>query len=415
MTLNERNQLRINKTRLWSTLMDMAQIGATAKGGCNRQALTALDKAGRELFISWCREIGCEIRWDEIGNLFARYPGTDPNAGTILMSSHLDTQPTGGKFDGVYGVLGGLEVLRTLHDNQLTSRHPLEVAAWTNEEGARFTPACMGSGVWSGNLNLDSMLRVTDKDGISVAEALESCSYKGTIKAAPHNVSAAIELHIEQGPVLEKQNKEVGIVTGIQGLRWFTVTLTGIPCHAGPTPMEDRTDPVQPMAEIIKAAYAIAAENAPASRATIGEIITLPGSPNTVPETVVIRIDLRHQNAEIMNNMDRLFRQQVARICNEYAVDYALEEKWRMEVTSFNSTCISAVEEASALVGVSAMPIVSGAGHDSLYLSQRVPTSMIFIPCKNGISHNEAESITPEQAENGANVLLHTVLKLANN
>lgn len=414
MTQHELNQVRINKKRLWSTLTDMAKIGATVKGGCNRQALTALDKAGRELFISWCEDIGCEIRWDEIGNLFARYPGTDTKAATILMSSHLDTQPTGGKFDGVYGVLGGLEVLRTLHENNITLTHPLEVAVWTNEEGARFSPACMGSGVWTGNLDLSSMLQATDKDGISVAQALESTGFKGNIKATPHNIAAAIELHIEQGPILEKQHKQVGIVTGIQGLRWFTITLSGIPCHAGPTPMEDRTDPVQPMTEIIQYAYRLAAKYAPDSRATIGEIITHPGSPNTVPETVVVRIDLRHQSAEVIEQMDRSFRQQVAHICAAYSVDYQLDEKWRMEVTTFDRSCIAAVEEATHIVGTSSMRIVSGAGHDSLYLSQRVPTSMIFIPCKDGISHNEAESITEEQADAGANVLLHTVLRLAN-
>tara|TARA_B100002003_G_scaffold92980_1_gene86704 strand:- start:10782 stop:12032 length:1251 start_codon:yes stop_codon:yes gene_type:complete len=414
MSQTEIKNLRINRDRLWSTLMEMAAIGATRKGGCNRQALTTLDKAGRELFISWCKEIGCEIRWDEIGNIFARYPGADPEAGAVLMSSHLDTQPTGGKFDGVYGVLGGLEVLRTIHESNITPAHSLEVAVWTNEEGARFSPACMGSGVWSGNLDIDTILQVTDKDGISVADALETSGFKGLIKAQPHNIAAAIELHIEQGPVLEKQQKDVGIVTGIQGLRWFTITLHGIPCHAGPTPMEDRTDPVQPMADIIQAAYTISAQYGPASRATIGEIITQPGSPNTVPETVVIRVDLRHQDAEIMKTMDQSFRQQVAEICTRHSVGYKLEEKWRMEVTTFDDACIAAVGKASQIVGVSAMNIVSGAGHDSLYLSQRVPTSMIFIPCKDGISHNEAESITESQAEAGANVLLHTVLQLAN-
>ena len=313
----------------------------------------------------------------------------------------------------MYGVLGGLEVLRTIHENRISPLNSLEVAVWTNEEGARFSPACMGSGVWSGNLDLNTILAETDKDGISVASALEETGFKGTIKAKPHNIKAALELHIEQGPVLEKQNKEIGIVTGIQGLRWFTVTLYGKPCHAGPTPMEDRIDPVKPMAGIIQAAYQIAEQFSPNSRATIGDITTMPGSPNTVPERVLVRIDLRHTDSDTIIQMDTLFRQAVDKLCIESNVEYSLEEKWRMEVTNFDSDCIAAVEKAAKTMGTSAMHMVSGAGHDSLYISQRVPTSMIFIPCKDGISHNEAESITEEQAEAGANVLLHSVLNLA--
>ena len=406
---------KVNTNRLWNSLMQMAEIGGTNKGGCNRQALTALDKQGRDLFVTWCKQLGCEILIDEIGNIFARRDGSNNDLPAVITGSHLDTQPTGGKFDGVYGVLAGLEVLRTLNDNNIETDHPIEVVVWTNEEGARFPPACMGSGVWSGNFDLKSTYQTTDKSGLCVGDELEKIGYKGALLAKPRAIKAAFEAHIEQGPILEKQEKQIGIVTGIQGLRWYELTLHGKPCHAGPTPMEDRIDPVQAMITILQTCYDLAAENGPWGRATIGDIQALPGSPNTVPESLKILIDLRHPNTEVIEDMAEKFTAKVASICSAMSVKYDLIEAWRMEVTNFDPICVDAVENAVNNLGYSSMKMVSGAGHDSLYVSEKVPTSMIFVPCEDGLSHNEAENADINDLAAGANVLLHSMLKLANN
>ncbi|MCP3673991.1 MAG: Zn-dependent hydrolase [Gammaproteobacteria bacterium] len=405
--------LRINQQRLWDSLMTMAKIGATAKGGCNRQALTNVDKKGRDLFVSDCKAIGCEILIDEIGNIFARREGTNPELPAVITGSHLDTQPTGGKFDGVFGVLAGLEVLRVLEDNNIQTTHPIEVVAWTNEEGSRFSPACMGSGVWNGCFSLDEIYKTRDRDGLSVSHELTKIGYKGSLPATPRPIKAAFEVHIEQGPILEKSNKQIGIVTGIQGLRWYELSLTGIPCHAGPTPMEDRQDPVQAMIPILQTCFDLARENGPWGRATIGDITTHPGSPNTVPESIKILIDLRHPNAEVVERMDSILRNSIKEICATKNVDYSIKENWRMEVTTFDDLCIDAVRQSAEELNYSNMDIVSGAGHDSLYVAEKAPTSMIFVPCENGLSHNEAENAKPEDLAAGANVLLKAILKVS--
>lgn len=404
---------KVNSNRLWNSLMQMAEIGATKKGGCNRQALTELDKLGRDLFIKWCKEQNCEILVDEIGNIFARRAGKNNDLPAVITGSHLDTQPTGGKFDGVYGVLAGLEVIRTLNDNNIETDNPIEVVVWTNEEGARFPPACMGSGVWSGNLDLQTTYQITDKHGLTVGDELEKIGYKGTLPSKPRAIKAAFEAHIEQGPILEKQEKQIGIVTGIQGLRWYELTLHGKPCHAGPTPMEDRVDPVQAMIPILQTCYDLASENGPWGRATIGDIQALPGSPNTVPESLKILIDLRHPNTETIESMAKKFTVKVADICSTMSVEYQLTEVWRMEVTEFDKLCVDAVENAVTALGYPAMKMVSGAGHDSLYVAEKVPTSMIFVPCEDGLSHNEAENASSDDLTAGANVLLHAMVKLA--
>ncbi|MBL4660803.1 MAG: M20 family metallo-hydrolase, partial [Alcanivoracaceae bacterium] len=322
-------------------------------------------------------------------------------------------QPTGGKFDGVYGVLAGLEVLRTLHDNNIETEHPLEVVVWTNEEGSRFIPSCLGSGVWNGTFDVQESYLITDNDGISVGDELDRIGYKGILAAKPRAVKAAFEAHIEQGPILEKEEKQIGIVTGIQGLRLFELTLHGKPCHAGPTPMEDRTDPIQAMLPIIQTAYDLALANGPWGRATIGSIETLPGASNTVPEVVKVLIDIRHPQADIIEGMALEFLSKVKEICQQASLEYDIEEMWRMEVTQFDESCINAVESASNKFGYSSMKIVSGAGHDSLYISEKVPTSMIFVPCEGGLSHNEAENAKSEDLAAGANVLLHAMYERA--
>jgi len=411
--MNDNSTLRVNQQRLWDSLMQMAEIGATNKGGCNRQALTGLDKQARDLFVCNCRQLGCDILIDEIGNIFARRPGKNNQLPAVITGSHLDTQPTGGKFDGVYGVLAGLEILRVLTEHRIETEHPIEVIVWTNEEGSRFSPACMGSGVWSGNLALHDTYQTMDKEGLTVGDELKRIGYKGNLSATPRPIKAAFEAHIEQGPILEKQHKQIGIVTGIQGLRWYELTLGGMPCHAGPTPMEDRKDPVQAMLPILQFCYQLATDNGPWGRATIGDIQALPGSPNTVPETLKINIDLRHPQANVVADMADKLALKVIECCKEHEVTHQLQETWRMEVTNFAPQCISAVTSAVESLGYPHMEIVSGAGHDSLYVAQQVPTSMIFVPCEGGLSHNEAENAQSDDLAAGANVLLQAILQQA--
>ncbi|MCP4878528.1 MAG: Zn-dependent hydrolase [Gammaproteobacteria bacterium] len=406
------SSLRINGERLWQSLMDMAQIGATQKGGCNRQTLTDEDKQGRDLFVGWCEQIGCSVTVDAIGNMFARRAGRDNSLAPILAGSHLDTQPTGGKFDGVYGVLAGLEVLRTLEEHQIVTESPLEVAVWTNEEGSRFAPALLGSGVWSGTFDLEQAYAITDKAGKSVGEELDRIGYKGDTAASAKALKAAFEVHIEQGPILEKEDLQIGVLTGIQGLRWYDLIIEGDACHAGPTPMQVRKDPFMAAAPIIAGCYQIADQYGPWGRATFGDIKAEPGSRNTVPERLTVNVDLRHPDAEILDKMDRAFRDLVEVECEMHALEYEVNECWHMPVTQFAPPCVDAVRSATAKLGYSNMEMVSGAGHDSLYIASVAPTSMIFVPCENGISHNEIENAKPEDLEAGCNVLLHAILEV---
>jgi N-carbamoyl-L-amino-acid hydrolase len=410
--MTQLSSLRINGNRLWQSLMEMAKIGATKKGGCNRQTLTDEDKRGRDLFTSWCNEIGCSITIDAIGNIFARRPGRNNNLAPILTGSHLDTQPTGGKFDGVYGVLAGLEVLRTFEDQQIVTESPIEVAVWTNEEGSRFAPALLGSGVWSGAFEIEQAYAITDKSGKSVGEELDRIGYKGKADACARPLKAAFEVHIEQGPILEKENLQIGVLTGIQGLRWYDLVIDGESCHAGPTPMQDRRDPFMAAAPIIAGCYQIAEQFAPWGRATIGDIKVEPGSRNTVPERLIVNVDLRHPDAEILDKMDRAFRDLVANECKNHSLEFQVNECWHMPVTKFAPRCVDAVRSATENLGYSNMEMVSGAGHDSLYIASVAPTSMIFVPCENGISHNENENAKLEDLEAGCNVLMHAILEI---
>ena len=412
MSQPDHSTLRITGERLWQSLMEMAQIGATAKGGCNRQALTDEDKVGRDLFCGWCRDIGCNVSVDAVGNIFARRAGRDDSLPPILAGSHLDTQPTGGKFDGVYGVLAGLEVLRTLHDNQVVTESPVEVAVWTNEEGSRFSPALIGSGVWSGVLDIDKAYAITDKAGKSVGDELERIGYRGDTAASARPLKAAFEVHIEQGPILEQEDLQIGVLSGIQGLRWYDLIIDGEACHAGPTPMETRRDPFMAAAPIIEGCYRLAEQYAPWGRATFGDIKAEPGSRNTVPERLIINVDLRHPDAEVLDQMDIAFRDLVDRECRQRGLEVEVNEAWHMPVTRFAPQCVDAVRNATAMLGYSNMEMVSGAGHDSLYVATVAPTSMIFVPCENGISHNEIENAKPGDLEAGCNVLLHAMLAI---
>jgi len=410
--MTDLSTLRIDGARLWQSLMDMAQIGATVKGGCNRQALTDEDRQGRDLFVAWCEQIDCSVSVDAIGNIFARRDGLDNSLPPILAGSHLDTQPTGGKFDGVYGVLAGLEVLRTLSDANVVTDGPLEVAVWTNEEGSRYAPAMIGSGVWSGVLDIDKAYAAVDKAGKTLGSELERIGYRGDQPASARPLKAAFEVHIEQGPILEQEERQIGVLSGIQGLRWYDLILDGEACHAGPSPMESRRDPFMAAAPIIEACYQLAAAHGPWGRATFGDIRAEPGSRNTVPERLVINADLRHPDAGQLDQMDRELRALVARECEQYRIGHQVNEIWHMPVTSFAAPCVQAVRDATDMLGFSNMDMVSGAGHDSLYIATVAPTGMIFIPCENGISHNEIENAKTEDLEAGCNVLLHAMLAM---
>ncbi len=410
--MSSHSSLRIDGDRLWQSLMEMARIGATAKGGCNRQALTDEDREGRDLFVQWCEQLGCTVSVDAMGNIFARRDGRNNDLPPILAGSHLDTQPTGGKFDGVFGVLAGLEVLRTLSDAGVVTEAPLEVAAWTNEEGSRFAPAMMGSGVWCGVHDIDTVYATADKEGKTVGDELARIGYRGELPASARPLKAAFEVHIEQGPILEREGLQIGVLGGIQGLRWYDLVIDGDACHAGPTPMESRRDPFMAAAPIIEGCYRIAAAHAPWGRATFGDIRAEPGSRNTVPERLVVNVDLRHPDAAELDAMDREFRELAAGECERRGLEHRVDEIWHMPVTTFAPQCVDAVRSATEMLGYSHMQMVSGAGHDSLNLATVAPTGMIFVPCENGLSHNELENAKLADLEAGCNVLLHAMLAM---
>jgi N-carbamoyl-L-amino-acid hydrolase len=405
--------LRINGDRLWRHIMEMAEIGATAKGGSNRQALTDEDRAGRDLFVSWCADAGLDVRVDQMGNIFAWRSGSDLSHLPVLAGSHLDSQPTGGRFDGVYGVLAALEVVETLNDQGVETVAPLIVASWTNEEGSRFVPAMMGSGVFAGVFDLQETWLSEDKSGASLKDELERITYLGNQPVDAFPIRAAFEVHIEQGPILESEARQIGIVTGVQGLRWYDVYLLGDECHAGPTPMGQRRDPFRALGPILESCYQMARELSPWARVTFGDIKAAPGTRNSVPGQVTLSIDMRHHEVETLDLMDARLKEFVTRHCESAAIDGTVKEIWHMPVTQFDPGCVAAVRRAAEQLGFPSMEMVSGAGHDSLYTAKVAPTSMIFVPCENGLSHNEAENASPADLEAGCNVLLHAMLHMA--
>ena len=404
---------RVNGARLWSRLMAMAEIGATPRGGCNRQALTDGDLAGRHLLSTWADAAGCRVRVDGIGNLFIRRTGRDDALPVVLTGSHLDTQPTGGKFDGVYGVLAGLEVIESLNDSQILTEHPIEVAVWCNEEGCRFPVAMMGSAVWSGRLSPEAAHALCDRAGRSVEQELQRLGIDTAAPLLRQPVKAALEAHIEQGPVLEQRAKIIGVVTGVQHMSRHEAVIEGQEAHAGPTPMELRRDPVRVLAEVLPALYAAARAQGPEARLTIGLIETSPGSPNTVPGRLRFTIDVRHPDA----SQYRALRADIERVVRGALGHHGLAGDvrcvWEAPGVRFDATCIAAVRTAADELGYASLEMVSGAGHDSCNLAAMVPTAMIFVPCAGGLSHNEAESALPADLAAGANVLLHAMLTLA--
>ena len=400
----------INPERLWQRLMQMAEIGATAAGGCNRQALSDEDAAGRELFMSWARDAGCEVSLDAIGNIFVRRAGRSKTAAPVMTGSHLDTQPTGGKFDGIYGVLAGLEVIETLNDANLATEHPIEVVVWTNEEGSRFDTAMMGSAVWSGAMDLEQAYALRDLEGASVHSELARIGHLGP-DSPRRPVHAAFELHIEQGPVLEAEKMDVGIVTGVQHMCRYRISIRGQETHAGPSPMSLRRDPMMAVARILPELYQLAEDHAPGARVTIGYINASPGSPNTVPGEVIFTVDLRHPDAHQYAKLQAACEQSVAAACGSYELEGDARRVWEAPGVSFDRDCIAAVKTAVKNRGYPAMEIVSGAGHDACNIAAVAPISMIFIPCEGGLSHNEAENISRAHATAGANILLDAIVE----
>jgi beta-ureidopropionase / N-carbamoyl-L-amino-acid hydrolase len=404
---------RINGDRLWSRLMALAEIGATAQGGCNRQALTDGDLAGRRLFADWAAATGCRVRVDAVGNLFVRRAGLEDTLPAVLTGSHLDTQPTGGKFDGVYGVLAGLEVIESLNDAGTTTVHPIEVGVWCNEEGCRFPMAMMGSAVWSGRLPLDTAYALTDRAGRSVRQELERLGIATDTPMSRQPIKAALEVHIEQGPMLEQRAKTIGIVTGVQHMSRHEVVVEGQEAHAGPTPMDMRRDPIRVLAQVLPAIYAAARDRGPDARLTVGVIETSPGSPNTVPGRLRFTIDVRHPNLRhygtLRFEVDRLVRGAL----KNHGLDGDIRCLWEAPGVTFDSVCVDAVRSATAALGYDSLEMVSGAGHDSCNVAAIVPTAMIFVPCAGGLSHNEAESAMPSDLTAGANVLLNAMVALA--
>ena len=412
--MNEITDLRVDGRRLWDSIMAMAEIGPGQHGGSCRLALTDEDRAGRDLFVGWCREIGCRIEIDDMGNIFARRDGLNPDLPPVVAGSHLDTQPHGGKFDGIYGVLAALEVLRSLHDNDISTEAPLEAVVWTNEEGSRFAPAMIASGVYAGLFDKQYAWARSDSDGNTIGEELRRIGYLGDAACGKHEIGALLEAHIEQGPILEAERRQVGVVVGGQGQRWYDLTLKGQDSHAGSTPMPGRRDALVAAAEVISSVQALALERAPDAVATVGAMDVRPNSRNTIPGEVFLSVDIRHPEAEELAGMAAELAQRIDDIAARHGVEFDLEEIWEKPPVKFDSRCIDAVESAASELGYSHQRIVSGAGHDACQVCLVAPTSMIFVPCAGGLSHNEAESAEPEDLEAGCNVLLRAMLSLAN-
>ena len=406
--------LKIDGDRLWRSLMEMARIGATEKGGNCRLALSDLDREGRALFIGWAEAAGCTIGVDQMGNIFARRAGRNDALPPVLTGSHLDTQPTGGRFDGVFGVLAGLEVVRSLNDAGFETEAPIEVVVWTNEEGSRFPPPMIGSGVFAGVFDLDYGLNRPDLEGKTIGQELARIGFAGDRPCGGRPVGAYFEAHIEQGPILEAEAKTVGVVTGAQGQRWYEVTVTGQEAHAGPTPMKRRRDALVGAARMIDAVNRIGHDHAPYACATVGFAQVSPNSRNTIPGKVFFTVDFRHPEDATLTAMDRVLRDDCERIAAASGLAVEVKEFWYFPPTPFDRDCVAAVRAAAADARHAHMDIISGAGHDAVYMARVAPTAMVFVPCENGISHNEVENARPEDLAAGCDVLLQAIVTRAN-
>jgi N-carbamoyl-L-amino-acid hydrolase len=400
----------VNEDRLWRSLVDMGKVGALPHGGCCRTALSAEDKAGRDLFVSWCREAGCEISFDLVGNVFARRPGRDPARAAVATGSHLDTQPHGGKFDGIYGVLAGLEVVRALNDARVETEAPIEVVVWTNEEGVRFSPPLAGSSAFAGVTDVETIHAAVTLDGTTVLQDLEATGYLGQERPGTRRFDCFVEAHIEQGPILEAERKTIGVVTRIQGLRWLKVTVTGMDGHAGTTPMNRRRDALLGAAEMVLAINRLAREQDEWARLTNGRFQVEPNSGATIPGRVVFNCDLRHPDAATLQALDDRMQQAMRGIAKSSGLTVEIERVLDKPPVQFDTEMIDTIRETARRLGYASLDMLSGAGHDAMNVARVAPTGMIFVPCKDGLSHNEAESATPEHLAAGAHTLLQTLV-----
>ena len=404
---------RINGDRLWDSLMEMAKIGPGVAGGNNRQTLTDEDAEGRRLFQSWCEVEGMEMGLDKMGNMFARHEGTDPSLPPVMVGSHLDTQPTGGKYDGVLGVLAGLEIIRTLKDTGIKTKHPIEVVNWTNEEGTRFSPPMMASGVFTGMHTLEWAYAREDAEGKSVGEELARIGWIGDEEVGAREMAAFFELHIEQGPILDDEGIEVGVVTHGQGLNWLQVTLTGRESHTGSTPMPKRRNAGLGMARITQLVDEIAWSHAPNAVGAVGHCDVHPNSRNIIPGKVVFTIDFRAPEQEIIDDMESRMREGAEKICEDLGLTMEIEQAGKFDPVKFDDDCVAAVRNAAVRLGYSHRDLVSGAGHDACWINRVAPTAMVMCPCVDGLSHNEAEEITKDWAKASTDVLFHAVVETA--
>ena len=405
--------LRINSERLWDSLMEMAKIGPGIAGGNNRQTVTDEDSEGRHLFQKWCVDAGCTMGLDTMGNMFARREGTDPSALPVYVGSHLDTQPTGGKYDGVLGVLGGLEILRTMNDLGIKTKHPIVVTNWTNEEGTRYAPAMLASGVFAGVHEESWAYGRVDADGKKFGDELERIGWKGTEKVGDRKMHAFFELHIEQGPILEAEGRDIGVVTHGQGLRWIECTVTGKESHTGSTPMHMRKNAGRGLALVTELVHEIAMQNQPNAVGAIGHIDVYPNSRNIIPGKAVFTVDMRTHLLDKLNAMVAEFNERAPKICADIGVEFSCEIVGQFDPPAFNEECVGAVRNAAERLGYSHMDIVSGAGHDACWINDVAPTAMVMCPCVDGLSHNEAEEISPQWAAAGTDVLFHAVVETA--
>ncbi len=405
--------LHINGDRLWDSLMEMAKIGPGIAGGNNRQTLTDEDAAGRALFQRWCEAEGCEMGLDQMGNMFARREGTDPGALPVYVGSHLDTQPTGGKYDGILGVLGGLEIIRTLNETGIKTKHPIVVTNWTNEEGTRYAPPMLSSGVFAGVHTQDWAYDLSDADGLRFGDELQRIGWRGDEEVGARDMHAFFELHIEQGPILEAEGKDIGVVTHGQGLRWIEFTVTGKESHTGSTPMRMRRNAGRGLAQITELVHQTAMDHQPNAVGAVGHIDVYPNSRNIIPGQVVFTADFRSHVLETLEAMVERVTTEAPEICETLGCEVEWKFVGAFDPPAFDKGCVTAVRSAAQRLGYSHMDIVSGAGHDACWINNVAPTSMIMCPCVDGLSHNEAEEISPEWAEKGTNVLFHAVVETA--
>ncbi|MGE4253416.1 MAG: Zn-dependent hydrolase [Parvibaculaceae bacterium] len=405
-----KSNLTINPQRLWDALMDTAKFGATPKGGIKRLTVSDEDKKVRDWFKAQCEALGCKVSVDSVGNMFALRPGRNSTLSPIAMGSHLDTQPTGGKFDGVLGVLGALEALRSMVDLGYETNAPVMIVNWTNEEGSRFAPAMLCSGVYAGVFTEDYAYDRTDRDGITLGAELERIGYKGTEKVGSHKFQAMFELHIEQGPILEAEQKMIGVVTGVQGMRWYEVTVRGQEAHTGATPMLLRKNALVGAARMIEAIDKVGLDHLPGV-ASVGLIENRPNSRNVVPGEVFFTVDLRHPDETVLDKMEAAYQAALPRIADALKLEFEEKRIWKSPAVKFAPDLIDCVRHGADQAGFTTRDMASGAGHDAAYIARVAPTTMVFVPCLGGLSHNEAESTSFDECAAGAQVLLNAVLE----